>query len=517
MNDVMKSSDQRNQFVELDILLIIKSIVCSTLLIILYYMYELYCNFMKPSKYMLATEKLGFLGFIKCDGQRITKEQQQEALLKIFYVAGYLELPNIWHDLNAIGDIPNVRETFKILTELIRKANGHQSDPNKFDATFLRKNLFKQNDLDVQDVSDLLLYIGQHAFGRRTGHERHETSFPENLLVHQQYYYSAVSMLNLVDRRIPRLNVYDVCWIAGASRYSLSMRIIELQKQLAADQIRIQGEILILTGNRELWANIDGLSTSMMNTLSNLFDDELYSDINIVSCNEEDQSVRIEEGKSYIIRLAQSNNIQLDKNHPFITYDQEEQCPPHRFPNRIYANYHPDERARLTESIMAKDLLNTYNLNPQHDIGIIHTPASEKGRPDTSTTVRDAIERLLRCITTGDYGSQKNFTVLFCSNNPFIERQVLVAQRVVNQIMTERNLTENYKIQIEGIGYGGKPSIRSIHSEIGALLAEKWIAAVDTLENTFRSKPKRPIEHLLFQTRPEIKIKENFPVRAKRF
>ena len=92
---------------------------------------------------------------------------------------------------------------------------------------------------------------------------------------------------------------------------------------------------------------------------------------------------------------------------------------------------------------------------------------------------------------------KKNFIILFCSSNPYIERKTLIVQEQVDQTLRDYNLIEKgFKVRIEGVGCSSKSSLAIVHSELAALITEKWKAAVADME-----KPKRDIKDLLFQTR----------------
>ncbi|WP_341758153.1 hypothetical protein [Candidatus Tisiphia endosymbiont of Ditula angustiorana] len=53
--------------------------------------YEGYKRSSEPSKFEIAAKKLGF-----------TFPTQQEGLLKIFHLAGYLKPEKLWHDLGCV-------------------------------------------------------------------------------------------------------------------------------------------------------------------------------------------------------------------------------------------------------------------------------------------------------------------------------------------------------------------------------------------------------------------------------
>jgi hypothetical protein len=470
--------------------------------IILYYIYDAYRRSIQPSKYMLAAEKMKFIGYNASNGQRISMEQQQEALLQIFHLAGYFNLSHLWCDLNCIGKLENLENVFEEMSLAVRFSNADQLNPAKFNAKYLRKNLFKSDNIDVQDALDLILYIGQHGFNREIGQERYELVSHDGINNYADEYRQAARILRLIDREDPCLNEYDGVWIAGASRQALSQRIIDFNNYLVLRNITIHGEILVLAGERELWANIDGISPEINKKL--LEASQRNIDIDTISLlpSADDRSVRINEGKPYMMNLAQFYNIKLNSSEPFIQYKSKDDCPSDRFPNRVYANYDTNETLKLTETLMSRDLLRTFLDNSASKVFIIDTLAQKQSRPNTASTARDAAERLVKRILAGDYGEKKKFVILFVSSNPYIERQTLATQRQVNLELEKYVLdAKSYQIKIEGIGYSCKESLAIVHSELAALIAEKWRIATADIEKSLGLKPKRDMKNLLFQTR----------------
>jgi hypothetical protein len=441
---------------------------------------------------MLAAEKLGFIG---CE--KISMEQQQEALLKIFQLAGYFNLSNLWHDLNCIGGIENIEKVFDETSAVVKYSKADQPDPTKFNAQYMRINLFKSNNMDLEDALDLILYMAQHAFGRQVGQERYELVSPDWLVNYEDYYLEAVRLLRLIDREHPTLNEYDGCWIAGASRLALSQRIIDYNYYIHSKGIRINGETLVLAGEREIWANIDGISPTVHKKLLEISQKNIDIDTIHLPSSVNDDSDKIMEGKEYMMHLAQFYNIKLNPTKPFIQYTTKDECPLGRFPNRIYANYDDiNETSKLTETLLSQDLLRTYSNININKINIIDTLSQDQIRPTTASTARDATERLVKHILAREYGYKKTFIILLCTNNPSIERQTLATQRQVNRTLEKYGLTEkDYQIKIEGVGFSSNRQMAIVHSEFGALITEKYKAAMDNIE-----KP-RDIHRLLLQTR----------------
>ncbi|CAF0900097.1 unnamed protein product [Didymodactylos carnosus] len=466
---------------------------------IIYFIYDAYCRSIKPSNYMLAAELLGLKG---CKRINRHSKNQQEALLKQFQLAGYFKLTNVWHDLNCIGGIDNLEKAFEELSIVIKKSNADGNDPNKFNSKYMRKNLFKSDTLDLQDSMDLILYMAQHAFTRQVGQERYELVSYDWINTYAENYRREARVLRLIDREYPTLDQYDGSWIAGASRIGLAQRIIDFNYYIVSRNIKINGETLVLAGHRELWANIDGISPTVSEKLLEASQKNLDIDTIDFSSSTDDNSVRINEGKIYMKRLAQFYNIKLNSLEPFIEYKTKDECPSGRFPDRVYANYDKNETSKLTETLLSHDLLKTYLNYSDNKICIIDTLSEELVRPNTASTARDAAERLVTRIIAGDYYEKKRFVILLTSNNPYIERQTLVTQQEVNNVLETHGLHEKgYTIQIEGVGSSCKQNLTIVHSELGALMTERWKIATENNEKFHNKKPKRDIKNLLFQTR----------------
>ena len=487
------------------------------LAIIAYRIYTAYQRLTKPSNYILATEKLGFTGYDGDRGRQVSAEKQQEALLQIFHLAGYFTLSSLWRDLNCLGNINNREKAFQEIATVVKYSRADQPDPSKFDVRYMRRNLFKSDTLDLQDAMDLILYMGQHAFTRKIGEERYELRTPDWIVNYAKEFDEAARSLELMERKEPLLTEYDGVWIAGASRLSLLQRIIDFNNHVVLGKIKVIGETLVLAGERELWANIDGIDPILKEKLVEASRNNVDIDAIPLLSSANDDSLLINEGQSHMKYLADFYNIKLNPSEPFIHYKTRPECPLDRWPNRIYANYDPNEPLKLTETLMSHDLLRTFVDHSASQMHIIDTLAEQTNRPNTTSTARDAAERVVKRILAGDYGEKKTFVILFWTNNPYIERQTLATQRQVNQVLEKYNLkTKSYHIQIEGVGYSCKQPPIVVHSEIGSLLSEKWRNAVVEMEQSLRWKPKRTLTDLLSQSRnhdvivpkqPEIQYK----------
>ncbi|WP_375326205.1 hypothetical protein [Candidatus Tisiphia endosymbiont of Nemotelus uliginosus] len=447
-----------------------------------------------PSKFELAAKELSL------------NTVQQEALLKIFYLAGYLNPTKLWNDLLLFDKTGHPEEAFYSIMHSLNIANPERGDISQLNSKLLRKNLFKDSTkLEVEDVKAWILYVSQNAFNRKVGQERNELSSQDWMDKNKDQYIKAVRELELIDEIFPKIQQYDEGWIAGASRIGLFARIIYYNKLI--EQIKITGDTIVLAGERPLWANLDGINPQIYQQLLNAYNKKL--DINglDIALPVGEDSERTKEGKEYIKLLADKNNIILNPIKPFIEYTQSEEIPVGFLPGRIYPNYANSFSKKLTESLMSIDLINSF-LKGKADI--VNTISIDNQRPNTISTARDAAKRFIDKILNGEFGQQKDFSILLISNQPYIKRQELATATAVNVTLEEYQL-DGYSIKVVGAGFGNKQDVAAIHSETAAFAAElyKYYATLANFTN------KYDIKELLFQTRPAYPEIEIAPPEVK--
>ena len=210
----------------------------------------------------------------------------------------------------------------------------------------------------------------------------------------------------------------------------------------------------LLTGERELWAEIDKIST-------------------------------IEEAKDYMLKLAKKNDIEVDKDNPF---DVD------RFKGRTYLRYAIGEERKVTETMMAKEIF--YEVFAKAIEEIIDSKA-ESGmlRPITATNVADLLK--------GDFGkkmheklvSKDKVKIAIVSNQPYCDRQAKTSEVEIYKFFKEILVEKG--IELEGVGSKSTATVAQIHSELGALILEGY--KLYLLRNRLESK--RPLENLSYQTR----------------
>lgn len=394
----------------------------------------------KKNSFNKACKKLGF------------DEESSQALLEIFYLSGYFEPDKFLHDIKK-AKIKNADSVFNKEFENLKKAHVVQGDKEEYNidnfrAASLNKVFFKNSDVTERELLNLIFYQAQNAFGRKIGEERDRISGSTILELQEKRYLEAAKKLNLIDRIEPSLNKYDEAWIAGARRSITLLRIIDFEYAKKEYNITIKGNTYILAGERNLTPSLDYI------------DEGLYD---LIITNRYKNLDPIEVTK-YNISNAEGGNKQLAA---------------------LFKKYNKQP----TETLAAKDILEFLEIK---DIEVLDTKANGDIRPTTSSTVKDAVDNLIQKIDAGEFGPQKKFVILLQTNNPYVERQTLVAQREVNKALVERGVSaEGYQITIKGIGAPCVQDIKVINSELGALIAEKWTNVSGGEDSSY----------LLFQTR----------------
>ena len=428
------------------------------------------------SNFNTAAEELG-----------LKTHEKQKALLAILHTSGYLTKQEIWKALNQLN-ISNPENIYKYTVARLDQARAFEKDPEKFTPDILRKTLF-QNTLNPADIKDLILYLAQNAFGRKQGQEVNEISPIQDITRSPEHYLTQAKELGLVDRIEPSKKSYDAALVLGASRIGLFARASDLKRVLEEKGIDIKHGIIILAGERPLWAQIDGINFELYKSLED-YKNPIEA-LQLLPIGED--SVAIKEGKDYIIRLAKQHNIPLVKGKETIVYTKDN-CPQGFFPGRDYPNYLDPNSAKLTETLMAKEIKNT--LWPNDEVSIIDTKSENSLRPTTKTTAADVVKEILGKIKRGEFGEQKVFDILVQTNNPYIESQTLEIKRQFKEALVKFELTD-YQINVEGVGFPLKQDFAALHSALARLMAEKW-------KDAQRSNPSpRKIEDMLYQTRDE--------------
>lgn len=379
-------------------------------------------------------------------------EGEQIALLDDFLLAGFFDDEALQQAVNLINRNSvgekitswNVdeKEVFNSLKTVIDEAKNTENP-----ARFLQQNLFSADFFDKQDIEDFFVYLGQTAFARKQNQERNELD-PQAWMQDQEKaerFLRNAKILGMIDEINPSKRKYDESWIQGASRARTQKRIKYLKR--LQDQGTNCGIVRLLTGEREMWAEIDKISD-------------------------------LEESKQFMLQLAEENGIAVNSEHPFTVRNIAGT-------NRTYLNYAEGETRKVTETMMAKKIyLEVFGREILESEVINAPPAEGSMRPTTSSAAADLVRSNFRNrIQTGfsDRNPGDQVRVLVVSDQPFCKRQELAVENAVRRELG--NLAVKYELIFEGVGegcneelktYQQDQAVRIIFSELGALIFESY-------------------------------------------
>lgn len=400
-----------------------------------------------------------------------SNQESQLALLNIFNCAGYFSDKNLWQAINLMEfNQDGKKETsawkagelnsFLAIKRVLDLSGANQKNVGFFNAKYFLENAFIEADIfDIEDVQDLLLYLGQTAFGRAAGQERSDLVECEWMKTYAKEYLENAKILGFINEKKPHYETYHESWIQGGARSRMVSRISYLKK---LQEMTNFGIVRILTGSRELSIELDKIS-----------DDE-------------------EEVKNFICEVAKENNIKYDLENPFIQKTFGEAI-------KTCLNYIGDNG--VTEAMMAKKIYR--ELFKEEVSSVVDSIAVGKiGRPTTQKNAQDIIEgELFLRIKNGDFLPTEPIKILIVSNQPYCNRQVGTINRATSEIMNKKLLDKeiNYKYQLifDGVGEASDSTVVQVHSVFGALISEDFLMVIADDKNN----RKRNIDSLMFISR----------------
>lgn len=421
------------------------------------------------------------------------QEDQQVALLNIFNMAGYFKPEMVWAALCRSKIFDNPDAIFKLVMPLLEHygANGKAED---FDAKGLVDNLFSNlldmantltiwkdvaivtSQINDENVAKFILYVAQNAFARKAGQERCDIEKASWMNGQEEQYWANAKKLGMTDSINPDQIYYDATIILGASRPGVYARLVELNHYVQSG-LTSTGPIFITAGKRPLWAELDGLQPEIMQLLEEAQKSGLSIDNIAVKLSSIPPSNSVQEGQEYLVELADKLDIKYDTENPF----KVEQI-------QGKARHYLNSEIELNETMMSEDLMSKFDsLNAI----IVDTQKFGDGqRPNTVSTVEDVAKYLIQNIARELQESGKSeFHYMVVSNNPYIERQVIASQRMVDAVLKKYDIPA--KATLHGVGFGAKQDIEVIHSELAALISEKFKDAY----------PEEKLRDLLYSSR----------------
>lgn len=404
------------------------------------------------------------------------EREEQIALLRNLQVAGYFKDDQVWQAINLSqysqdGTLNprwgerSAEEVFASIREVTSVSGANLEDPRAFNAESFLETAFESDVFDRQDVEDMMLYLAQNAFGREQHQERSELGAAKPWAVsHGDLYLENARTLGLLDEKSPTQAAYDESWILGAARLRVTTRAEHL-REVEASGVNI-GHVRLLTGARELWAEIDKMPID-----SSLEGEE----------KEAAQVAAIEEAKSYMADLATENGITIEG---FETREVGSS-------KRTYLKYAEGETRKVTETLMARRVFKEVFGREIEEVDLLDSKAAAgKMRPDTEVNAADmARQHLARQITDGVFAGRAP-QILIVSNQPYADRQVITTERAVRKQLAELGM-QDAEIDFEGIGKACEVGVTAVHSETGALVAEGFMREMERNKEARKCDPNQ--------------------------
>ena len=386
----------------------------------------------------------------------ITSQRQQLAILGLFYHLGYFKKGIIKHDFKSIGHINLIEQTTESIINELTICGAYNK---AFSAKKALKSLFKSLPKDNQELPlDLIVYWGQSAFSRSKNQERSELKQPETYATNT--IFDLAKDIGFINSITSQDNIYDEGWVLGTSRHEMIDRIKDIN-----NTGYLFRHLRLLTGNRELWAEIDGIGAGYKKTLN---------------------------GKNYLIKLANFNQISYEQEKPFIKYVTsatpntsdtihtlltDSLIAKGKYQNRTYLN----SSTPVTEYMMCKDLITQYYTIKKTPITIHNCTKNQTSRPTTESTILYTMKSITKDASN----------IYIQTNQPYVLRQGTAIKRILKAL--NRNI--NTHTFGREIGVFNELCIKQVLSEIGAWLGELYLLHVSNQHRV--RKPK----NLMFQTR----------------
>lgn len=359
--------------------------------------------------------------------EKISTFEVQKSFLENLHIAGYFHNTSIRSALKALRkESVHPEDNFEKVSEIMALCGASEECPTKFKADILfEKFAHHGHFLSGNELKNVMVHLGRKAFGRKEGQERNELENHSWAEIHGNHYLKNAKKLGLIFEEKPRLKKYHETWIQGVAYHRMKQRVLYAKK--LQDEGYNLGTIRLLSGERELWLEIDKLS------------------------------------KDEIRKIAKRNNIKL------AGFEEREVAGS----VRTYPKYAEYETQKITEGLVAKEIY--HEIFPQNSDELVVDAKPEDGgnRVTTASATSDLVQhQFADRIRNGDFGKSE-INILIVSNQPYVERQTLTNERIALKEL--RKLGLKAKIRFDGCGTQSQAAIIEVHSEFGALVSEKYM------------------------------------------
>ncbi|MDX1917363.1 MAG: hypothetical protein SFT68_05215 [Rickettsiaceae bacterium] len=401
--------------------------------------------------------------------------EKMDAFLRLIYIYGGFEPNKIWASILKLYDPINARKIYLESIEDFFNCSATGSDITKFQASSLRKKLFKKTTMTTTDVADWILVISKHLDSQdKSSDGQNDVLKAANSM---NVFYESSEKIGMIKSVKPSMYEYDALWITGGPRISVIVKIIDFVQLYQNNNIKVISDVMAITTNRTLSPQIDGVNQDTLEEFNNALTSGKAIENISISVEDENSQKSIQEGKAYITNLAEDSSVKLDPLSPFIVYTDSQAIKPGFILNYDYPNYLPDQAHTLTEDAMFRDMIGQYSKGINKNIQIPSYAQTNENTTDIEPAINYAADILISKIKSGLFLGRTNINVLLLSSNPFIQSHVIIAQKLINQLLQKSGLEKEYKILVEGIGQENKHSPQIIAKEIADLILNKYIAS----------------------------------------
>lgn len=383
----------------------------------------------------ILSEVLSHIGFegrkiaTGCELERkVSAHDVQKAFLENLHIAGYFNEASILEAVNFIRrQNHSNHDSFEKIMEILANCGASAKHPQKFNANILFDNFSNHGSfLSEIDLKNIIIFLARKAFGRLAGQERSELQKHLWGEIYGHSYLENAEKLGLILEEKPPEKKYDETWIQGSAYCNMRDRVLYTKK--LRDEGYDLGFIRLLSGERELWLEIDSIS------------------------------------KEKLLELAQKNNINV------VGFEERlvNNCA------RTYPKYGAGEVRKVTEGMAAKEIYREiFNVEINDELVIDAKIYDNSSRVTTASVTADLVSKKFAPKILENQFLEKEIKILIVTNQPHVERQTLTNQRAVMNELKKLNIKK--KIIFHGCGSKSISSIAEIHSEFGALVSEKYM------------------------------------------
>ena len=220
------------------------------------------------TKLQNALLEMGFNGTILYDEEgnmirSVSAEEQHKAIIENFFLAGFFDHIKLETDITNLDKIAKVQGgATRFIVHINNCIQEAINADGSLDLDFVYDHLFADDSGvgSVSDLEDYILYCGQTAFDRQFMQERNELVKQNWMELYKDQYLKNAKLLGIYYNIPPQKQEYDETWIMGAGRLRTTTRVTDLRKLIADGKVvEVGSKIRLLAGNRELWAEIDGI------------------------------------------------------------------------------------------------------------------------------------------------------------------------------------------------------------------------------------------------------------------